>query len=50
MSSQVDKAAVLIKIAKAKLIYTPATRTEFLTQVSTITTATERRAVLEALQ
>ena len=50
MSSQVDKAAVLVKIAKAKLISTPATRTEFLTQANSITTATERRSVLEALQ
>jgi beta-lactamase regulating signal transducer with metallopeptidase domain len=50
MSSNSDKAGVLAKVAKAKLIDTPALRTEFLVQANTITTADFRRAVLEALQ
>jgi beta-lactamase regulating signal transducer with metallopeptidase domain len=50
MSSNSDKAGVLSTVAKAKLIHTPALRTEFLVQANTITTAEFRRAVLEALQ
>jgi beta-lactamase regulating signal transducer with metallopeptidase domain len=50
MSSSADKAGVLTKVAKAKLIDTPALRTEFLVQANTITTAEFRRAVMEALQ
>jgi beta-lactamase regulating signal transducer with metallopeptidase domain len=50
MSSSVDKATLLAAVAKAKVINTQATRTEFLKQVNTITTSTDRRMVLEALQ
>jgi hypothetical protein len=50
MSSGSDKAALLTKLGKARLIDTPALRTEFLVQANSITTAEFRRAVLEALQ
>jgi beta-lactamase regulating signal transducer with metallopeptidase domain len=50
MSSSVDKATLLAAVAKAKVINTQATRTEFLKQVNTITTSTDRRMVLEALR
>ena len=50
MSSGYDKAALLASIAKAKLITTPALRTALLEQVSTLSSGSDRRTVLEALQ
>jgi beta-lactamase regulating signal transducer with metallopeptidase domain len=50
MSSGVDKAAVLAAVGKAKLVFTPALRTAFLLEVNTISSATDRRTILEALQ
>jgi beta-lactamase regulating signal transducer with metallopeptidase domain len=49
MSSTVDKTAVLVEVAKRKLIRTPALRSAFLAQVKTIASGVDRRAIIEAL-
>jgi beta-lactamase regulating signal transducer with metallopeptidase domain len=49
MSTTSDRAAVLMAMARKKLINSPATRTAFLRHVNLLATSSDRRAVLEAL-